>query len=91
MRRAVGAILFGVGWVAVVYFGILAFVLLLGFAHGKAWVTVVTSIALPVGIVMVLMGNWLRERGWLWRAARERSIRADQAAQGPFGPPRGEP
>jgi len=90
MRRVVGTVLYGIGWVAIVYFGILAFVLLIGFAHAERWVGVVTGIALPLGIVLVLAGNWFRGRGVIRRSIRERELRAEEAAGGPFGQPRGE-
>ena len=91
MRRVVGTVLYGIGWIAVVYFGTLAFVLLIGFAHAERWVGVVTAVALPVAIAMVLGGNWLRGRGFMRRSVRERARRTDEAARGPFGQPRGEP
>ena len=90
MRRAVGTVLFGIGWLAIIYFGILAFVLLIGFAHAERWVGVVTAIALPVSIAMVVGGNWLRGRGVIRRSMRERTLRAEEAARGPFGQPRGD-
>jgi hypothetical protein len=91
VRRVLGTIVFGLGWIVVVYFGILAFVLLIGFAHAERWVGATTATALPAGILMVLGGNWLRGRGIIARSRRERELRAEEAARGPFGRPRGEP
>jgi hypothetical protein len=90
VRRVVGTLVFGMGWIVVVYFGILAFVLLIGFAHAETWVGVVTAVALPVGVGMVLAGNWIRGRGLISRTRRERTLRAAEASRGPFGRPRGE-
>jgi hypothetical protein len=90
MRRVLGTVLFGLGWVILVYFGTLAFVLLIGFAHAPAAVKVGTAIAFPAGVLLVLSGNWLRERGVMFRSQRERIARHEREERGPFGPPRGE-
>jgi len=90
MRRVVANGLVWVGWLVIWYFGILALILLMGIAKAPRWVGAMSALGLLAGILMVVGGNYLRERGVLWRARREREMRDDELRHGPFGQPRGE-
>jgi hypothetical protein len=90
VRDVTGRILVWLGWMLIWYFAILAFILLMGIAHAPRWVAVFTSSALLAGIALVLGGNYLRERGVVWRSRRERQMREAEHDEGPFGHPRGE-
>jgi len=91
MRRAIGLLLSTIGWILLVYFGILAFVLLVGLAHpGEgSRVALLTGLALPVGAAFVLTGSTLQRRGPIWRRHRERQYLQRDQRLGPFGRPRG--